>query len=91
MILEAGTDEQLRECAFQACLPRPRTRWVYYRHDDLRGLRPYRYFSVRGVRYDDVLTDSSMIDFKTELWVLLVAEGMLRPSQVGRVLTIGLQ
>lgn len=83
MIREEGTDEQLRECAFQACLPSPRSRWVYYRCDDLHSeLRPHRYFSVRGVRGDDVLTGNSMIDFKTDQWVLLVSEGRLRQNEL---------
>ena len=73
MILEEGTDEQMLECAFQACLPLPCSRWVYYRYDE-----PYCYFIVRDVRGSVVLTDTCMIDFSVDQWVLLVAEGKLR-------------
>lgn len=34
MILEGGTDEQLKECAWRACLPLHGERWLLVSHED---------------------------------------------------------
>lgn len=88
MILEEGTDEQMKECAWRACLPRKGERWLSFVKSHTAGteleVTTFKSFRVLSSGADDInllcFQPYGLTRMIASDWLHQMAAGWLRRS-----------